>query len=289
MARKLILSAGLLALIFSFGCEQSVVRDDPIYRADPRELNFVMTQGFGVPDPAEADLVENLAAKRAEYRQSLMELVKYYQGAANITKRQWAMHELEAFDRVPQYKYLMEGEGLSPNLIASTDDPDANALFAEAMELYNQAGGLLLFTDEDKLRGALNKFNQLIARYPSSNKIDDCAYRAGRIYEYFKNYEIAAVYYQRCFQWNEVTAYPARFRAAYMLDKYLLKRTEALTLYQMAAEREKQYTKNLEFAQKRILELTKPGTQPGQPVAPADSTVSSSSVDVFSAPLDPMP
>jgi len=148
---------------------------------------------------------------------------------------------------------------------------------------------MLIVTDEDKLRGALNKFNQLIERFPSSNKIDDAAYRAGRIYEHFRDWDIAAVYYQRCFQWNDVTAYPARFRAAFILDQRLLQRTEALTLYQLAVDREARYTKNTEFAQKRILELTKPGSQPGDPVPPAGSRMSDISIDSFSESLDTMP
>jgi len=217
------------------------------------------TAGFGVPDATEIDLVEDLAGKRADYHQSLNQLLRHYQVAGNITKRQWAQHELDALERVPHYHYLMTAELMPPTLIASADIDDANILFNEAMELYKQAGGLLIITDEDKLRGALNKFNQVIARFPSSNKIDDAAYRAGRIYEHFKDWELAAIYYQRCYQWNDVTAFPARFRAAYILDQRLLKRTEAVTIYRLAVDREARYTKNIEFAQKRISELTRPG------------------------------
>ncbi|MBE0534462.1 MAG: hypothetical protein IH624_02250 [Phycisphaerae bacterium] len=289
MAKKLFISAELLLLVFILGCDEPAVKDDPRFRADPTQATFVTTQGFGVPDAAEADKVEHLAQKRNEYRQSLVELLRHYQMSADITKRQWAQHELEALDRVPHYRYLMTAEVLPPDLIASSDIEDANILFNEAMELYKQAGGLLIITDEDKLRGALNKFNQVIARFPSSNKIDDSAYRAGRIYEHFKDWEIAMVYYQRCFQWNDVTAYPARFRAGYILDQRLLRRTEALTLYQLSVEREARYTKNTEFAQKRILELTKPGSQPGAPAPLPGSTMSNTSVDAFSETLDTMP
>jgi len=290
MARKLVISAWLCSVVFILGCgDPMVVKDDPRFRVDPTEAEHVTTKGFGVPDAAEVDMVEDLAGKRNEYRQSLLALLKHYQVAGNITKRQWAQHELEALDRMPQYRYLMTAEVLPPDLIASSDIDDANILFNEAMDQYRQAGGLLIITDADKLRGALNKFNLLIFRFPSSNKIDQAAYRAGRIYEYFGDWEIAAVYYHRCFQWNDVTDYPARFRAGFILDQRLHQRTQALTLYQLSVDREKRYVKNTEFAQRRILELTKPGSQPGEPVPPAGSRMSDTSVDSFSESLDAMP
>ena len=109
---------------------------------------------------------------------------------------------------------------------------DADILYNEGVRLYRQAGGFLIITNEAKLRQSLGVFNQVIQQYPSSDKIDDAAYRAALIYEHLKNYELAAVYYQRTFQWNETTPYPARFRAAKVMDQKLRMRREALVLYQ---------------------------------------------------------
>jgi len=114
MARKLIISAWVFSFVFLLGCNEPVVKDDPRFRIDPAEARFVTQTGFGTPDATEIDLVEDLAGKRAEYRKSLMQLVRHYQLSANITKRQWAQHELDALDRVPQYKYLMTAEWMPP-------------------------------------------------------------------------------------------------------------------------------------------------------------------------------
>ncbi len=260
MARKLIISAGMICMVFIIGCEEPI-KDDPRYLVDP-ELAANIVSKAGVPDAAEVDLVEDLAAKRIEYRQSLALLLQYYQSTGNVTRRRWAEHEMKALERVPHYRYLAPGEIASPDYVAVDNIAQANALYEEAERLYREAGGLLIITDEDKLRGALSRFNRIIKEFPTSNKIDNAAYRAGQIYEHFKDWDIAVVYYQRCFQWNEITAYPARFRAGYVMDQRLHKRKEALPLYQMAVEKESRFTANIEFAKKRILEMTKSNSVP---------------------------
>ena len=108
------------------------------------------------------------------------------------------------------------------------------------------------------LRVALEKFNQLIRDYPTSDKIDDAAYRMGDIYEYFKDYEIAALCYERTFQWNPDAPYPARFKAAQILDQRLHRRSEALDLYKEAVLRESDQTEWIGFGQRRIEELSQP-------------------------------
>jgi hypothetical protein len=65
--------------------------------------------------------------------------------------------------------------------------------------------------------------------------------------------------YQRAYQWNPQTPHPARFRAAFILDKRLSRRAEALELYQQALEKEGQQNFEMKsFAERRIRELTKP-------------------------------
>ncbi len=286
MARKLIISAGMICMVFIIGCE-GAIKDSPHYKVDPDQAINVRYTG-GVPGAGEVDLVEDLAAKRNEYRQTLVRLHEYYHSTGNVNNRRWAEHELQALDRVPHYRYLMVPEIASPKLVAVNNIPQANALYKEAEKLYREAGGLLIMTDEDKLRGALSRYNRIIADFPTSNKIDDAAYQAGRIYEHFKDWGIAAVCYQRCFQWNEVTDRPARFRAAYVLDRRLHKRKEALPLYQMAVEKESRFTANTEYARKRILEMTKSNS-----VAPSktgsENLSSESHVDTYSEKLGDMP
>jgi tetratricopeptide (TPR) repeat protein len=289
MSRKLIISALLLTMVFTIGCEDQTVSGDPRYMVSPAQATIATSQGFAIPGATEVDLVEYLAGARQEYKQSVERLMKYYRASGNAQKLQWSQHELKALGQVPNYRYIMPAGVLPANLVPRDDIEEANILYTEAMNLYKEAGGLLIITDEGKLRGALNKFNELIMAYQTSNKIDDAAYRAGRIYEHFQDFQIAAVYYQRCFQWNDITKYPARFRAGFLLDQRLHMRKEALTLYQLAVDREKRYTANTEFAHRRILEMTKVIPTPGAPRTRDTSDQPRVPIDSFTEQPNNMP
>ncbi len=206
----------------------------------------------------EVDLVEQMVLNRQSYRQSLAMLVEYYMGSGNNMKLEWAQKELKALDSMPKYKYLVEAEAAGPNLKASTPIPEADRLYGEALLLQGKAGQLVIIKDNNLLRLALDKYDQVIRKHPSSDKIDDAAFKAGEIYDYFKDYTIALLYYQRAYQWNPQTTYPARFRAAFVLDKRLHRRAEALELYQQALEKEgQQHLEWKNFTDGRIKELTK--------------------------------
>ncbi len=257
MSRIVFITLVLLSAAFIAGClPPDAAKDDARFRLDPAEAALTK-EGFTIPGAAEVDLVEQMAVHRSQYRASLVSLVEYYSAGGNATKLWWAQKELALLDRGPQYRYLMPAEALHTVLAATDSIPDADALFEEAMQIYRDAGGLIIITDDNKLRTALRKFDDLISTYPTSDKIDDAAYRAGQIYEQFKDYQIAAVYYQRTFQWDENTPYPARYRAAKVLDKRLHMRTESLALYRLALEKESRYEANAEFARRRILQMTR--------------------------------
>lgn len=244
------------------GCRNPRVTD--VHLTD-MELSRIQ-QGVLMPDAREADYVEQLAAARQGYKKSLLDLIAYYESVGNATKLQWARTELKTFDQAMQYNYLMPGEWLPENLSALESIPEADQLYEEAMKLYRQSGGLLMVTNEALLRQSLHMFNQLFMDYPTSDKIDDAAYRAARIYEHLKNYELAAVLYQRTFQWNPETRYPARFRAAYILDRRLRMRADALALYKAAVEKESMYQNNTEYAIARIEQLSTPTPRPAPDV-----------------------
>lgn len=254
MSRKISIPLVLLMAVFISGCIEEAAKDDPRFRAEPDEVVMAADVGFAAPRAAEVDLVERMTAHRSAYRAVLTELVKYYTTSGDATKLQWAQKEQAS---LVQYRYLMPAEAMQSHLAATDSITEADILFEEAKQLYWEAKRLMVITDEDKLRMALSGFNKLINNYPSSDKIDDAAYRAGQIYEHFKDYQIATVYYQRAFQWDDNTPYPARFKAAYVLDKHLHMRKEALALYRIAVERESRYEGNTEFAQSRILEMTR--------------------------------
>lgn len=250
------------AVVLMGGCSNPRVTDAHLTDSELARIQ----QGILVPDAREVDYVEQLAAAREGYKKSLLDLIAYYESTGNATKLRWARTELKTFDQAVRYSYLMPGEWLPENLSASESIPEADKLYEQGMSLYRQSGGLIIVANEAILRQALQLFNQLITEYPTSDKIDDAAYRAARIYDYLKNYELAAVLYQRTFQWNPDTRYPARFRAAYVLDRRLRMRADALALYKLAVEKESMYVNNTEYAMERIRQLSTPTPAPAPDV-----------------------
>jgi tetratricopeptide (TPR) repeat protein len=193
------------------------------------------------------------------YRQYLESLVAHYKKTGDNMKLKWAEDELSRLNKMPQYNYIIEASLAGPELKAKESINEANYLYDEAYRLENAAKRLIVVIDENLLRVALDKYNQVIKQYPSSDKIDEAAYRAGGIYEHFKDYTIALLYYQRAYQWDNNTGNPVRYKAAYILDQYLYRRGEALPLYQQALQNEKLSDNEQKFVQKRIDELTKGG------------------------------
>lgn len=252
VAGSLVIAASMLLV---FGCAEQVNLEDPRFKVDPSQAKLAQETGFEVPDISEVDLVERMAANRAAYRQSLNRLHDYYDRTGNVTRRRWAQREI---DSLIQYRYLMPAESAYANLRATDSIEEADELFEDAMKTYRDAGGSGLLIDETKLRIALRKFNKVIETYPNSDKIDDASYRAGRIYEHFHDYQIAATYFQRAFQWSATTPFPARFRAAFIMDQKLRMKKEALVLYRLACEHESRYKTNTEYALRRIDALSKP-------------------------------
>jgi hypothetical protein len=219
-----------------------------------------------IAEAGETDLIEQTAINRQAYRQSLELLVGYYTRTGNNMKLRWAEKELGALNAIPQYNYIIEASVAPKNLKANISIPEADELYQDALQFEKRAGLLPVLKNESLLHLALDKYNLLIKTYPASNKIGDAAFKAGGIYEYFKDYSIAVLYYKRAYQWDPMTAQPARFRAAYILDRHLHRRAEALELYKQAVKTEGRYNKHVawkEYAEKRTKELSGAGERDG--------------------------
>jgi tetratricopeptide (TPR) repeat protein len=250
------LIAVLVSMVLAAGCDNPRKTDAHLLIA-PADMNSVQA-GFLMPGAGEADYVEQVAATRAAYREALGSLLAYYRSVGNYTKGRWAATETRTLDQMVQYTYLAPAEVAPAEMQARDAVSTADELYDQGVSLWRKAGGGLLIIDEPKMRESLKYFNRVITEHPTSDKIDDAAYYSARIYEYLKNYELAAVYFQRTYQWNDSTPYPARFRAASVLDNRLKMRTEAVALYQLSIERESRYSDNVEIAKLRIEELSKP-------------------------------
>ena len=228
---------------------------------EPAGAGGLRTAEVAIVAGSEADIVEQMIINRLAYRQGLEALIKQYGRTGNDTKLIWARKELSALDSIPKYNYVIEAGVAGADLRATSGIVEADYIYKEGVELQKRGGGLLVIKDDNLLRSALVKYNQLIKMHPSSDKIDDAAFKAAGIYEHFKDYSIAVVYYKRAFEWDPETPYPARFKAAYILDRRLHRREEALELYQEALKKNKLSENYREFAQTRIGEFTSENDQ----------------------------
>jgi tetratricopeptide (TPR) repeat protein len=259
MAKRYFTVILLVSLFFFIGCQSPI--DSGNSRMQPPRSTITSTSVSSVADKGEIDLVESVRANREAYRQNLNELVRYYNRTGNNKKLLWASKELNALNSMPWFGYIIEGTNITPDVRATTSIPDADLLYGDGELLMNEAklGGVVV-TNKDKYRAALNKFELLIAKYPTSDKVKDAAYQCGEISEYFNDYSIALDYYKKTYQLDpDSSTYPARFRAARMLDR-LHKYDEALKVYKEAIEIEGRYSRNLEWkknAEERVAELEK--------------------------------
>jgi len=243
--------------------------------APPAVLTTPTAEIYDTSPATEAQLVEEVAVSRQSYKQGLEKLVDYYVKSGNNMKLNWAKEELNALNTSPQYRFVIQAEVAGPDLQATASIPGADVLYRDAMAYYTDGRPVVGFVNEGKLRLALERFNQLIAEYPTSDKIDDAAYAAGEIYEYFKDYTIAAMYYTRAFQWDDNTPHPARFKAAYMYDKHLANREKALELYKDYLARGPRHQGYKQHAETRVAQIMKempvtppPSVSPSVPPMP---------------------
>ena len=202
------------------------------------------------------ELVERLLVARRDYQRTLEQLRTYYINTGDVERASWVEDELKQYHRVLKYPYRMELIVPPPTLHASTNIPDANRLFTRAMA-YKDKSGWNGTDYVDNQRRAELLFQQLLTLYPQSSKIGDVAYMLGDIYESKANklYRLAAIYYERSYQWNPTTQLDARMRAARLYDKMNLDRGKAIDIYRDATLHETDPAR-IEEAKKRLTEIS---------------------------------
>lgn len=252
MARVIVISLVVIILNCMVGC-----RPADSGRSQLLGSEISASAAVSPATGSETDLVEQMTNHRQAYYNALKSLIAYYDQKGNNMKLRWASEELSKLESLPHYNYIIEAAMAPENLRPTDSISEADLLFKEAYRVERDAGLLPVFRNASKLREALGLYNQLIKKFPKSDKIDDAAYRAAGIYEHFKDYSIAVPYYKRVFQWNPKTEYPARYRAGQILDRYLERKDEALELYRQSLESETLNPEQKQYVELRIKEITK--------------------------------
>jgi hypothetical protein len=231
----------LIASVFCSGAAAALFAQTP---ATP-------TSTSGIKNDLE--LVQKLNAARKEYQTSLEQLRQLYLQAGDVERARWAEDELRQYHRIPKFAFRLDIDVPGPQLTGQANVPEANQLFIRAMSYKDKGWGA---DSVDNQRRAEILFQELLAKYPQSNKISDASYMLGDIYEKapYRMYRRAAVHFERCFQWNPHTTHDARLRAARLYDRQTLDRARAMELYREVTTHTHD-AKQLQEAQRRLTEL----------------------------------
>jgi tetratricopeptide (TPR) repeat protein len=175
------------------------------------------------PDhPGEVELVESVLKARKDYWTSLDKLRQHYVSVNDIERAKWVEEELKSYHRMMKYSYRLDVKDVPPpTLTPKKNVVEANNLFRRAIE-YKGRGTGEEFVDNQRRAEIL--LQAILEKHPESDKIAEAAYHLGEIYEQYAprpQYERAAAYFERSFQWNKASATDARLRAARLYDHKL--------------------------------------------------------------------
>ncbi|MGL6096047.1 MAG: tetratricopeptide repeat protein [Fimbriiglobus sp.] len=205
--------------------------------------------------PGDTELVERALAARKEYQQSLAALYEYYAKAGDRERAKWAQEELVSFHLSPKPSYRLDVQDVPPaTLEAKTNVKEANDLFREAMAYKGKGFGTEYQLNQ---RRAEIRLQEVLTRYPTSDKIADVAYQLGDLYENrpFRQYDRAAAYFERSHQWKKGTQTDALLRAARLYDKSLNERGKAIDMFRDVVAHDTD-PERLREAERRLAELT---------------------------------
>ena len=207
----------------------------------------------------DADLVKRVLSERKDYQQSLIDLYGYYAKNGDRERAKWAEDELKNYHLAWKPSYRLDIQDVPPaTLEPRTNSKEANDLYKLAVDYKNKsATGNEYILNQ---RRAEILFQDILQKHPDSDKIADVAYELGDVYEgrTYKQYDRAAAYYERAYQWRRGTITDARLRAARLYDKTLNDRSKAIELYREVLVHDTDKGR-IEEAEKRLGELTGSG------------------------------
>ena len=210
----------------------------------------------------EPALAERVIAVRNAWVVSLGRMAEFYKASGQDYKEKLVANAQARFDPIRTYQYFLDAEVPPANLQPTELIPAAENLFNQALSMHKEGKILPLVVDYDKERQALMKFLDLIHAYPTSTRIALSAYYIGDIYkEYFNEDYRAILWYERAWNWDPNITKPARFQEAVVYDLRFHNRGKAVDLYRQVLAKEPFNSSNIDYATKRIRELTAPSGQ----------------------------
>jgi tetratricopeptide (TPR) repeat protein len=214
-------------------------------------------KGNSAETSGEVELVESVIKARKDYWVALDKLRQHYVATNDIEKAKWVEDELKSYHRMMKYSYRLDVKDVPPPTLQPKQNiTEANNLFRRAVDFKNKGTADDLI---DNQRRAEILFQAILEKYPDSDKIAEVAYFLGDIYEHYKpkpQFERAAAYYERSFQWNKASATDARLRAAKLYDHELKMLDRAKELYRGVMNHDTNPAR-VEEAERRLNELSR--------------------------------
>jgi TolA-binding protein len=214
-------------------------------------------KGGATDSTGEVELIESVIKARKDYWSALDKLRQHYVATHDVEKAKWAEEELKSYHRVMKYSYRLDVKDVPPPTLQPKQNVvEANTLFRRAVEFQAKGGTGDEFVDNQRRAEIL--FQAILEKHPESDKIAEAAYHLGEIYEHYKphsQFERAAAYFERSFQWNKASATDARLRAARIYDHHLKMLDKAKELYKAVMNHDTDPARVAE-AEKRLTELS---------------------------------
>src|SRR5262249_51757519 len=148
----------------------------------------------GKANSGDVELVQRVLNARKEYQKSLETLRLHYDRVGDLERKKWAEEELRQYHRIPKQAFILDLVVPPPTLQGHTNVPEANKLLTWALQFKDKGFG----TDYiDNQRRAEILLQDVLTKYPHSDKISRASYYLGDIYESkaYKQYRLAAEYY----------------------------------------------------------------------------------------------
>lgn len=212
----------------------------------------VSALGGTIDAGAELTIIERVVKARQDYIAALTDLVNYYYRSGDLTSSKRATRELKALGNMEQYDYAKKTAG------AVTEEPTALLVYIQEAEDYYTAGKII-GDSRRKVRKelALQYFEKVLENWPTSNRAPEAAWEMGQIHAglYYKDYDLAAEYYKKCYKLNPSTAHPALVEAGNMY-RSLRRWDDAIVMYELAIKgsRDAQHKEKAEKAREAILQ-----------------------------------
>jgi TolA-binding protein len=206
----------------------------------------------------DAEHIERVLAARKEYQLALINLYQHYEKAGDRGRMTWVEEELKTYHLMTKPSYRLDINDVPPaTLEAKANIKEANNLYTEAMKYKGKGMGTDYLLNQKRAEILLQ---EILQKYPTSDKIADVAYQLGELYEgrAFKQADRAAAYFERSFQWRKGTHNDALMRAAMIYDRTLNDRPKAIEMYREEIHTDTDPAR-LKEAEKRLAELTSRG------------------------------